>query len=489
MSSRVSPRSTSHYGGYGGSYGGYGAYGGCGYDEPTRIQRLGQCCRSCTASLMSHFGLVTLVMFYCVLGAFLFEYLEAPNEGAKRLEVMYRRGNVSVDLWRITNRSRVLEQRQWKTDALHVLKKFEDQVVRAVRKEGYDGNDHGEPPQWSFTGSLLYSIIVITTIGYGNVAPKTPQGRVVTIFYAIAGIPLMLLCLSNLGDTMAHSFKFSYKYMCCAMVHKERRPRRQRSRSRRAYMRSFAMAGNSSGGNHISAPESGLSSGSTGVRGVFTSNLNAQASSLPATPTLQQRHHAYKRSASVPRARATPALRADAWNSQIFVNRYAKEDDSQRPLENVTATGTKPTVVHRTSRSEPLIFDLGGYETESESSEEEYQRRHDEEAVPLWMCCGIVILYILGGAWLFKYYEDWDFLEGSYFCFVTLTTIGFGDVVPGQTINEKETQSSRLASCAIYLLFGMALIAMSFNLVQEEVKKKVRNIGKRVGIVSDDDDD
>lgn len=70
-----------------------------------------------------------------------------------------------------------------------------------------------------------------------------------------------------------------------------------------------------------------------------------------------------------------------------------------------------------------------------------------------------------------------------------LAGTGFGDVVPGQTINEKETQSSRLASCAIYLLFGMALIAMSFNLVQEEVKKKVRNIGKRVGIVSDDDDD
>ena len=65
---------------------------------------------------------------------------------------------------------------------------------------------------------------------------------------------------------------------------------------------------------------------------------------------------------------------------------------------------------------------------------------------------------------------------------------GFGDVVPGKTINEKETQTYRLASCAIYLLFGMALIAMSFNLVQEEVKKTVRNIGKRIGIVSDDDD-
>ncbi|XP_022644529.1 uncharacterized protein LOC111243360 isoform X2 [Varroa destructor] len=424
MSSRL-PRGSPYHGGY-------GVYGGYGYEEPTKIQRFGQCCRACTASLMSHFGLVTLVMFYCVFGAFLFEYLEAPNEGAKRLEVMYRRGNVSIDLWRITNGSRVLEQRQWKTDALQVLKKFEDQVVRAVRKEGYDGNDHGEPPQWSFTGSLLYSIIVITTIGYGNVAPKTPQGRVVTIFYAIAGIPLMLLCLSNLGDTMAHSFKFSYKYMCCAMVHKERRPRRQRSRSRRAYARSLAMAGSASGiGASMSGAGVGLCPGVIGTgRKVFVNNASTQASSLPTTPTLQPKHFnvGYRRAASVPRSRATPTLKADAWNSQIFVNRYAKEDDRQRTLGS-SGSPEAATGVAQTSRNEPIVFDFGGYET------------------------------------------------------------GFGDVVPGQTINEKETQSSRLASCAIYLLFGMALIAMSFNLVQEEVKKKVRNIGKRVGIVSDDDDD
>ncbi|XP_003737626.1 TWiK family of potassium channels protein 7 [Galendromus occidentalis] len=423
------------------------------YEEPTKFQRLGQCCRSCTASLMSHFGLVTLVVFYCVLGAFLFEYLEAPNEEAKRLEVMYRRDNVSVDLWKITNSSRVLEHKQWKSEALQVLKKFEDQVVRAVRKEGYDGNDHGEPPQWSFTGSLLYSIIVITTIGYGNVAPKTPQGRVVTIFYAIAGIPLMLLCLSNLGDTMAHSFKFFYKYLCCAMVHKDRRPRKTRSRSRRVYSRNMSLGA-------------------------------LQASSLPATPTLAARHYGqpHRRAASLPRTKPAPMSRNDLWSSQIIVNRYIKDDD----MTLTSTVGAANTVQPQASRSEPLVFDFG-YESESESSNDEYNRR-EEDAVPLWMCCGIVIVYILGGAWLFKYYEDWDYLEGSYFCFVTLTTIGFGDVVPGQTINEKETQTSRLASCAIYLLFGMALIAMSFNLVQEEVKKTVRNIGKRIGIVSDDDD-
>lgn len=34
-----------------------------------------------------------------------------------------------------------------------------------------------------------------------------PAGKISTIFYAIIGIPLMLLCLSNIGDIMASSFR------------------------------------------------------------------------------------------------------------------------------------------------------------------------------------------------------------------------------------------------------------------------------------------
>lgn len=112
----------------------------------------------------------------------------------------------------------------------------------------------------------------------------------------------------------------------------------------------------------------------------------------------------------------------------------------------------------------------------------------EEVSVPMWLCVALVVSYICGGAVLFTFWEKWDFLDSSYFCFVTLTTIGFGDLVPGSAVISDDNQLT-LGLCSLYLLFGMALLAMSFNLVQEEVTRSMRCIGKRIGIISDDEDD
>ena len=52
--------------------------------------------------------------------------------------------------------------------------------------------------------------VCIFFAGYGHIAPTTPVGKLVTIFYAIFGIPLFLLYLSNIGDIMATTFKWIY---------------------------------------------------------------------------------------------------------------------------------------------------------------------------------------------------------------------------------------------------------------------------------------
>ena len=41
------------------------------------------------------------------------------------------------------------------------------------RKDGWNGHESHTKRQWTLTGSLFYSIICITTIGYGDQTPKT----------------------------------------------------------------------------------------------------------------------------------------------------------------------------------------------------------------------------------------------------------------------------------------------------------------------------
>ena len=45
--------------------------------------------------------------------------------------------------------------------------------------------------------------------------------------------------------------------------------------------------------------------------------------------------------------------------------------------------------------------------------------------------CFLFFFFSIGSA-IFVFWEDWSFLQSFYFCFITMTTIGFGDVVPGK---------------------------------------------------------
>ncbi|KAJ8887128.1 hypothetical protein PR048_013343 [Dryococelus australis] len=83
---------------------------------------------------------------------------------------------------------------------------------------------------------------------------------------------------------------------------------------------------------------------------------------------------------------------------------------------------------------------------------------------------------------------DYEDSNSAYFCFITLTTIGFGDFVPARRVQKTDAGVS-IALCSLYLLFGIALLAMSFNLVQEEVINNVKAIAKHLGIVKDDEDE
>nr|XP_025978787.1 potassium channel subfamily K member 16 [Dromaius novaehollandiae]XP_025978788.1 potassium channel subfamily K member 16 [Dromaius novaehollandiae] len=66
---------------------------------------------------------------------------------------------------------------------------------KGVNPEGNSTN----PSNWDFGNSFFFAGTVVTTIGYGNLAPSTVAGQVFCVFYAFFGVPLNLAFLNQLG--------------------------------------------------------------------------------------------------------------------------------------------------------------------------------------------------------------------------------------------------------------------------------------------------
>lgn len=68
------------------------------------------------------------------------------------------------------------------------------------------------------------------------------------------------------------------------------------------------------------------------------------------------------------------------------------------------------------------------------------------------------------GALAFSHFEGWSFFHAYYYCFITLTTIGFGDYVALQNEQALQTKPNYVAFSFIYILTGLAVIGAFLNL-------------------------
>ncbi|GAB6019418.1 hypothetical protein CHUAL_000999 [Chamberlinius hualienensis] len=74
-------------------------------------------------------------------------------------------------------------------------------------------------------------------------------------------------------------------------------------------------------------------------------------------------------------------------------------------------------------------------------------------------------LVMTTGAAAFSSYEGWDYFDALYYCFVTLTTIGFGDYVALQKDSALQKNPEYVAFSLVFILFGLAVVAASMNLL------------------------
>ena len=117
------------------------------------------------------------------------QFLQVKKDMARHRE------ELGDTIWAITTSLEVLKEENWTGLVEAEMKRFEKEIIHAMKARGWDGSEdltkqrwmatinpiykHKIFTRWTFPGSLFYSIVLISTIGYGDQTPKTQWGKVI----------------------------------------------------------------------------------------------------------------------------------------------------------------------------------------------------------------------------------------------------------------------------------------------------------------------
>uniref|UniRef100_A0A0R3RQR4 Ion channel n=1 Tax=Elaeophora elaphi TaxID=1147741 RepID=A0A0R3RQR4_9BILA len=93
-------------------------------------------------------------------------------------------------------------------------------------------------------------------------------------------------------------------------------------------------------------------------------------------------------------------------------------------------------------------------------------------SIPILFIVGMLLGYITIGAVLLAAWEHWDFFSGFYFSFITMTTVGFGDIVP--------VKQEYFLFDLFYIVIGLAITTMCIDLVGIQYIRKIHYFGRAI---------
>ncbi|CAH2328762.1 potassium channel subfamily K member 16-like [Pelobates cultripes] len=134
--------------------------------------------------------LAVIFVIYLVFGAFVFQRLEKEAEDTAKSNTYLHRLDFLKNYTCLTH------------EAL-------DQLVNVIGdavKQGINplaNSTENSHTNWDFSSSFFLSGTVVTTIGYGTIAPRTAGGQIFCVFYALFGIPLNVIVLSQVGKKLS----------------------------------------------------------------------------------------------------------------------------------------------------------------------------------------------------------------------------------------------------------------------------------------------
>uniref|UniRef100_A0A3B5LID3 Potassium two pore domain channel subfamily K member 4 n=1 Tax=Xiphophorus couchianus TaxID=32473 RepID=A0A3B5LID3_9TELE len=129
----------------------------------------------------------TVVLLYLVMGALVFRALEAPLEEKDSQTFFISTLHFSKHLYLSNLLCFVPSQKVLEAVGAGV------DAEAAILNKTFATN-------WDVASALFFSGTIMTTIGYGNISPKSDGGKLFCICFALVGIPMFGILLAGVGD-------------------------------------------------------------------------------------------------------------------------------------------------------------------------------------------------------------------------------------------------------------------------------------------------
>ncbi|XP_026707525.1 potassium channel subfamily K member 18 isoform X1 [Athene cunicularia] len=376
--------------------------------QPLRGKRA---CKKIFWAVFPHACFILSLVIYAFLGALMFSHIEGNRK--VNLSEGYRK--FLQKLWHISRNlsDNMTENEEIFKEEIHVLLNTADQDWFVNPKD-----------RWTFFGSLFFCCTVFTTVGYGNTYPVTRIGKYLCMLYALFGIPLMFLVLTDMGDILATVLSKSYNEF--------------------RKLQSKILASRLCSGSTCNKGDELKSRAQTKV--IITEPLTIMEV-LKSQPGVKRRPTKYR-------------------NAEIFEMLIARENEHRKTAINKS--------IERWSSCPEL--DRGKTMTRVIENFDKIGQQLEKLDVPIVLMVLVIFVYISCAAAILPNWETrLDFQEAFYFCFITLTTIGFGDT--------QLEHPKFFLFFSLYIIIGMEIVFIAFKLGQDRLivlyKKVISFCGKK----------
>ncbi|XP_016377679.1 potassium channel subfamily K member 18-like [Sinocyclocheilus rhinocerous] len=371
--------------------------------------------------LFPHVFLILSLILYAVLGAQIFRQIESKNtHNGSELEIRAVARNVVETVQNHTDAS---TQEALLIKIGNILTEFRNET------EKYQN--------WSFYSSLFFSCTVFTTVGYGRMYPVTYEGKVACIVYAMVGIPLMLLVISDVCDILAVILSKAYTHLSL-------------------FFRQWMLHRSCIHRLENASPPKQVQGADTDDTYMFSQDIVVHE-----TKNIQQM------------IKTQSSLRHTSLqirnNKEIFDRMIIKENFKLKGTLTKSCSCPDLDRIPRSKTSSKLFIGIG--------------QEMDRFKVPLLVILLVVFAYMVVCSQILKYWEkQMGHFDAFYFTFITLTTIGFGDILP--------EHPKYFMVTFLFIIMGMAIMSMAFKLGQSRIVSFYRrciqcvSMGK-VGIYED----